>query len=125
MIRRQFISAVSIPSVFSGCTRSTNNQSLSDEGVIWIANSTDTDQTVDVLITGEADSTVFSEQYELAPDDTGGNSEVGDVGSTYHVEVTTNDHEEKFEWQMARNRSILNIYIEHSDVRFERDASEG
>ncbi|WP_255168047.1 hypothetical protein [Natrononativus amylolyticus] len=130
MIRRQFVAATAVTGtlVLSGCS-SSGTSSPPDEGSLWIANEAGSDQTVEITVTDAGGETVYEAQYELTPDDADEKtvSEDGSiaVGDTYDVTVTTDDHRETFEWDVARNRSVLNVYVEDTGVRFERDAPEG
>ena len=131
MHRRQFLSATLAGGglLFAGCSSIRGTTEVPTEGDLWVRNITEIDRRIDVVIRDDDQETVFSTELELSPDDTDDDLErviaIVDLGATYFVEASADEHRGEYEWDAAVSRGILYIFIEEDDIPFAVDAFEG
>lgn len=124
MNRRGVLKATSAGGVLllSGCLDTRIRPALPQEGTVRIRNRTDTGRTVEVQITNEVGATFVSETYAVSPRDTEG-AEVSerilvDTGVTYSVDVSTDDRQRGYEWDVREETGSLHVTIREADIEF-------
>ncbi|UWG49640.1 hypothetical protein AArcCO_0314 [Halalkaliarchaeum sp. AArc-CO] len=124
MNRRGVLKATSAGGVLllSGCLDTRIRPALPQEGTVRIQNRTDTGRTVEVQITNEIGATFVSETVAVSPRDTEG-AEVSerilvDTGVTYSVDVSTDDRQRGYEWDVREETGSLHVTIRKADIEF-------
>ena len=108
--------------LLAGCLDTRIRPALPEEGTVRIRNRTDTDRTVEVRITNEVGATFLSETVAVSPRDTEG-SEVSqrilvDTDVTYAVNVSTDDRQRGYEWEVREETGSLHVTITAADIEF-------
>ncbi|MDR5674705.1 hypothetical protein RH858_16400 [Halalkaliarchaeum sp. AArc-GB] len=108
--------------LLAGCLDTRIRPALPEEGTVRIRNRTDSSRTVEIQITNEVGATFVSETYTVSPRDTEG-SEVServlvDTDVTYSVNVSTDDRQRDYEWDVREETGSLQVTIRETDIEF-------